>query len=447
MSIRNATSLALSLMLAATSQAGDRIFVSLEGVIEVYDFDTGQELPGSPITMSAEITDMERSQGGSVVHAVDANGQRVRIDTRTLNTVTAPQALPFGNHDIALDGLRWRIHSVDQTMILRSQDAYLSGPVTTTNLRVQDRLNAVVMTPNGHKGYVWDEPTMDFLEFDPVTLSATALWSNGTDMTEMAASPNNRHIVLAGTVTRHGQPLGSVVPTVWAKVFDRWTGEVIYKVKYDSQLAPGRPRGIAFDHTAPERFWIGTEEGVQPLTIGSVVLGTKTYRWLDKHPSKIGAPDVRDLAWNVGANLYVLYSDEVVRYQSGVNLNGSFSFPVEADRTNLVVVPELGAPKEVFQLLSPEWLGLLKVVAVKQWKLPMGWNIDGGQVQEEDCDPWAVIMAAKRANAWLESLEDKDHTLEPGQVAEFLAQAKGADPQTAEQFLDLVFLEAEEESQ
>jgi hypothetical protein len=85
-------------------------------------------------------------------------------------------------------------------------------------------------------------------------------------------------------------------------------------------------------------------------------------------------------------------------------------------------------------------VGLLKAAAAKDWGLPLGWFIDESQLPGEKCDPKAVMYATKRALSWLGSLKDKDRTLDPSQVADFLSQAKGSSPQAGEHFLDIIFL-------
>ncbi|HJM57735.1 MAG TPA: hypothetical protein QF446_10450 [Planctomycetota bacterium] len=424
--------LALPIALTSLATAGDRVFTLVTSANstdnEVYDFDTGTLLGTWPTPNQME---MERSQGEAYVYSLTASGDLTTVDTRTLSHSWGSVA--FGTLDIAPNAARLSLDAVDRTGSI--QLYYAPRPSISSSIPVSpwSMFENVVGTPQGNHVYAVNGPfggpinSMVELRLPMIRFATVAQFD--FDVNELLADPDSRYIFAIGADTFGYQPLNNPGDPIHVAMFDRWTGTV------QSLLLPagaGEYRGAAISETNPSSLWVGTDSGVQPLAI----LGNKLYLV----PTMLGSIGVRDVNWCRSGNLYVAYNDRVDRYQGGIIPNGTMAFPNSRTRGALVVVRDLVDPKAIVGLVKPEWVGLLKAVAAKDWGLPLGWFIDESQLPGEKCDPKAVMYATKRALSWLGSLKDKDRTLDPSQVADFLSQAKGSSPQAGEHFLDIIFL-------
>jgi len=363
---------------------------------------------------------------------VATSAGRVRvIASLTLNPILSPDYVPAGTRCLTADGGRAAIQFGFHSPNIQLQDALGYGNYGHYSFGQGRLVTEITSLRNASMTYGADWNTGHLLERSSTTGAAHITAALGFDAGAIASSTDSRYVLVAGSDTLRAVPLGSAGDPTHVAHLDRNTGQV----RSFQLIGGGGSSRITFSGRYPWQFFVAGEAGVKAYEFNGNNIFART--------KLLGGPFPRDVTSDEDGDVYILYDDRVEKWSWDTSSwKLWYSYPLkEKFRWTIEVLPMLDPPENTFKVLQPEWVGLLQVVKMKGWGIP--WKLDPSQWSGEGCDPGAVQGAMKRAYGWLGKLEDKDGVLDPSQVASFLAGAKGAELQMAEQFLDLVLLPGE----
>jgi hypothetical protein len=429
---RAALLLACSAVLTHLAAAGDRFFITTEdNEVEVYDSFTGMQVSGSPIALHGGACAEGRSIGGRYYYVATSTGRVRVIDSLTLNTILSPDFVPANTGCLTADGGRAAIQFAFHSPNVQLQDALGYGNYGHYSFGQGRLVTEITALRNASSTYGADWDTGQLLERSSTTGAVTVAASLGFDVRAITSSRDSRYVLATGPDTLRAMQLGSSGDPTHVAHLDRNTGQV----RKFQLIGGGGSANVTFSGRYPWQFFVAGEAGVKAYEF----MGNKIYA----RKNLLGGPFPRDITSDDNGDVYILFDDRVEKwFWDSSSWKLWYSYPLKDKfRWSIEVLPMLDPPENTFKVIQPEWIGLLQVVKMKGWGMP--WKLDPIQSSGKECDPGAVHGAMKRAYAWLKKLEDKDGILDPSQVAGFLADAKGADLQMAEQFLDLLLLPGE----
>ncbi len=414
----------LLVLLCQPALAGDRLFVARDDTITAYDADSGAAISGGSVTLGASVVDLERSDGGGVIYALDGYGDVTLVRARDFWTVVSPDPLS-SSLDLAVSHDRGSLYGPAGSG-LQFLDAAGGGATGSVHLVSGGDLLAVA-TERGRYVYTWDADSGDVIAWDPPTGVSGVVATLDFDVSTLAVSPYSDIVVAVGPDARHGASLGDPDDPVHVAVYDIGSSRV-HRAEIPHAV---QPAGVAFSSGNPSKLWVGHDGGVMPLLV--------TGSGIQLHPSGIGAPWVRDLSATDAGDLYVLYDDRVERHAGGGSAGEAVvSFADEDWRFHLVAVPEPAEPSGL-RVFDRDWTVLSLIVQERELRVP--WELREGWLTCDDCDEEELAAAYEDAATMLEGVEE----LSVEEVATLLCKLSGEPEVLARAFLDETLLDLGEE--